>query len=293
MMKKFFRAKNVLSHAANLRRKIRAPIRIAVIGSRRLAAELGEGAAMGAVKALDRADSEASDFLGFDLVIWVVNPGDKAIGSAEKSGDQAAGLAVFDARRDPLSEASQELALRLVSTGDVAADCVLLVDSDLRARLVPKALEKIGDKKMALASAVPIFRSAVAAEIIAKTALQNGGIAAISFIPGSDMPVLTANQLKMLLELMVVYGEEPSLAKLKEVLAVIGGGYALRAIARELLDLLPGPGWLIKGGVAFAGTIAVGKAAQAHFERGRGGEVEPLAANRGAFAEGGEARPVH
>ncbi len=270
-----------------------APVRIGVVGSRRLAADLAEGAAPGAVEALDRADFKALNSSAFDIVILVANSGEERTDLLETPDDRAADLVVVDARTEPLSEPFRERALRLVSIEGAEPDCVLLVDADVKARLVPKVLEKIGEKKMALASSAPIFRPAVAAEIIAKTALQNGGIATVGFIPGSDMPILTANQLKMLLELMVVYGEEPSLAKLKEVLAVIGGGYALRAVARELLGFLPGPGWLIKGGVAFFGTIAVGKAAQAHFERGRCDEVEPLAASRRSFAEGGETRPVH
>ena len=41
-----------------------------------------------------------------------------------------------------------------------------------------------------------------------------------------------------------------------------------RTIAREALGFVPGLGWAIKGGVAYAGTKALGKAATAYFEQG-------------------------
>jgi uncharacterized protein (DUF697 family) len=37
-------------------------------------------------------------------------------------------------------------------------------------------------------------------------------------------------------------------------------------VARELLDFVPGPGWVLKGAVAYAGTRALGEAAIRYFE---------------------------
>jgi uncharacterized protein (DUF697 family) len=34
------------------------------------------------------------------------------------------------------------------------------------------------------------------------------------------------------------------------------------------LTVVPGPGWAIKGGIAYAGTLALGEAAVAYFESG-------------------------
>jgi len=49
---------------------------------------------------------------------------------------------------------------------------------------------------------------------------------------------------------------------------VLGGGLAFRGIARQGLSMLPGFGWAIKGGIAYSGTIAMGKSAIAYFEEG-------------------------
>ncbi len=93
-----------------------------------------------------------------------------------------------------------------------------------------------------------------------------------------DMPILTANQIKMVLKIATVYGQQLNLERSAEIFIVIGGGYTFRAIARQLLDLLPGPGWIIKGSIAYTGTLIVGEAAHNYFIRG--GKITPTAFRR-------------
>ena len=82
------------------------------------------------------------------------------------------------------------------------------------------------------------------------------------FIPGVDLPVLALNQARMLLRLDQAYGLDlDPRERLPEILAVVGAGLGLRTVARELLDLVPVAGWVVKGGVAYAGTRALGEAA--------------------------------
>ena len=49
------------------------------------------------------------------------------------------------------------------------------------------------------------------------------------------------------------------------VLAVGRAGFGLRALARELLDLAPGAGWVLKSAIAYGGTRALGEAARIRF----------------------------
>jgi uncharacterized protein (DUF697 family) len=44
----------------------------------------------------------------------------------------------------------------------------------------------------------------------------------------------------------------------------------MRALARELLDLVPVAGWAVKGAVAYAGTRALGEAAIRRLEAAPG-----------------------
>jgi uncharacterized protein (DUF697 family) len=77
----------------------------------------------------------------------------------------------------------------------------------------------------------------------------------------------------MLLRLEQTYGLEIDLReRLPEIAATLGIGFGLRALARELLDLVPVGRWAVKGAVAYAGTRALGEAAVLRLEsssRGR------------------------
>jgi uncharacterized protein (DUF697 family) len=80
--------------------------------------------------------------------------------------------------------------------------------------------------------------------------------------------VLTLNQIRMVFRIAAAYGEQVDRDRALEILAVIGAGLGFRAVAREALGFIPGVGWAIKGGIAYAGTQALGKAAVAYFEAG-------------------------
>jgi uncharacterized protein (DUF697 family) len=76
---------------------------------------------------------------------------------------------------------------------------------------------------------------------------------------------LTLNQLRLVLRLAAAHGVEVDQQRLPEVLATIGAGLGFRAVARQLLGAVPVAGWLVKGGIAYAGTRALGEAANRYF----------------------------
>jgi uncharacterized protein (DUF697 family) len=122
-----------------------------------------------------------------------------------------------------------------------------------------------------LAARLPALRPAVVEGIVRRFSRQNGILGVAIFIPGADFPVLTLNQLRMVFRMAAAYGQEIDRERIPEVLAVVGAGLGFRTIAREALGFLPGLGWAVKGGVAYAGTKALGKAASAYFEQGGAG----------------------
>jgi len=118
-----------------------------------------------------------------------------------------------------------------------------------------------------LAARLPVLRGPVCDRIVASFARKNGILGAAVFIPGADLPVLALNQVRMLLLLDQAYGLElDPRERLPEILAVVGAGLGLRTVARELLDFVPVAGWAVKGGVAYAGTRALGEAAVRRLE---------------------------
>jgi uncharacterized protein (DUF697 family) len=125
----------------------------------------------------------------------------------------------------------------------------------------------LGEAATPLAARLPALRRPVCEELIRKFSRQNGFIGVVFFIPGADLPVLTLNQIRLLLRIADAYGFEIDGERLPEVLAVIGSGFGFRALARHGVGLVPLVGWVLKGGIAYVGTRALGEAAVRHFER--------------------------
>ena len=80
------------------------------------------------------------------------------------------------------------------------------------------------------------------------------------------MPVLTLNQARLVLRIALAYGQEIDKERAVELIGVVGAGFGMRAVARELLDFVPVAGWAMKGAIAYAGTKAIGEAAVRYFE---------------------------
>ena len=57
---------------------------------------------------------------------------------------------------------------------------------------------------------------------------------------------------------------------------MLGAGFGMRTVARELLDFIPVAGWVVKGGVAYCGTRALGLAADEYFARGAPADLTKL-----------------
>src|SRR5919199_2837139 len=134
------------------------------------------------------------------------------------------------------------------------------------AHRVVRALDE--DYLVPLAKGYSPFRRAVCEELIRKNARQNAVIGALP-IPGADMPVMTANQARMVLNIAAAYGEELSLDRARELLGVLAAGFGLRALARQAVKLVPLGGWAASAVIAYAGTVAMGRSSILYFERGK------------------------
>jgi uncharacterized protein (DUF697 family) len=129
--------------------------------------------------------------------------------------------------------------------------------------VIAKAIAgRLGEEAAPLAARVPLLRRAAAQQLVAAFSRKNGVVAAAVFVPGADLPLLALNEIRLLLRLEQAYGLEiDPRERLPEIAATLGAGFGMRALARELLDLVPVAGWAVKGAVAYAGTRALGEAA--------------------------------
>ncbi len=138
----------------------------------------------------------------------------------------------------------------------------------VREELVPRIVRALEDEYVIpLGRGYPVFRRAVCEEIIHKNARENAVIGALP-IPGADMPVMTANQGRMVLSIASVYGEDLSLERAREMLGVLAAGFGLRAVSRQVVKLVPVGGWAAAAAIGYAGTITMGRATVLYFERG-------------------------
>src|SRR5215217_2486728 len=135
---------------------------------------------------------------------------------------------------------------------------------ELTTRIV-RALDE--DYLVALAKGYPPLRRAVCEEIIRHNARQNAVIGALP-IPGADMPVMTANQARMVLNIAAAYGEDLSLDRARELLGVLAAGFGMRALSRQAVKLVPFGGWIASAVIAYSGTVTMGRASILYFERG-------------------------
>jgi uncharacterized protein (DUF697 family) len=150
---------------------------------------------------------------------------------------------------------------------------------------------RLGEEAAPLAARLPVLRRAVAEQLIAGFARKNAIVAVAVFVPGADLPILVRNQIRMLLRLEQAYGRDPDpRERVPELLGTLAAGVGFRAVARELLDLVPPDdaegivgvlagrrrpgrrrfqriaGWAVQGAVAYAGTRALGEAAVRRLE---------------------------
>lgn len=124
---------------------------------------------------------------------------------------------------------------------------------------------RLGEAGTGLAARLPVLREPLCRELIESFSRKNGILAVAIFVPGADFPVLTLNQIRLVLRLGAAYGVEIDQQRLPEVLATVAAGFGLRAAARQLLGAIPVAGWAVKGGIAYAGTRALGEAAMRYF----------------------------
>lgn len=136
----------------------------------------------------------------------------------------------------------------------------------LLTRLAEWIIRARPDKARAFSANFAFIRPIQVRALITACAIQNATVGAINLIPGSDLPIMTANQAKLALDIAASYGKGLSAGRIPEVAGVVGAGFAYRALARTLLGLIPGVGWVLRAGLGFAGTVATGNAVKARFE---------------------------
>jgi hypothetical protein len=168
--------------------------------------------------------------------------------------------------------------------------------------------EERPELELALARTFPSMRTAVAHRIINRISRENALFSLVTALPNvlpsvmelpwaigefaTDTAFLTANQIRMALQLAAGYGRPVGYVEQKaELAAIVASAFGWRAIARELVSKIPlGGGLIPKAAVAFAGTWVVGMGLDKVNRTGAGlTREEKREAYAEAFARGKEA----
>ena len=134
------------------------------------------------------------------------------------------------------------------------------------AEIAAAVAARLGEAGTGLAARVPLLREPLCKALIESFSRKNGILAVAIFVPGADFPVLTLNQIRLVLRIGAAYGVEIDKQSLPEFLGTIAAGFGFRAVARQLLAAIPVAGLVVKGGVAYGGTRAIGETAIRYFE---------------------------
>ncbi|OUN88925.1 hypothetical protein [[Collinsella] massiliensis] len=124
------------------------------------------------------------------------------------------------------------------------------------------------EKDVAFAANFAFMRIAASMRIISSAAVANLATGALSFMPGADFPVMTITEVGMALKLSAIFGYRLEPERGYEVAGVLAGALALRFVARAVGRRAGHAAFIVKAGIAAAGTYGMGRALSAAYERG-------------------------
>lgn len=181
-------------------------------------------------------------------------------------------VVVFYNKMDAVRDAGTLMSMAGPWTGAQVAFGSALDPELLATEFIPRVMDALPDQHLSLARHYPLFRIAVARELINDTSFANAtyalGTGLAEVIPALDIPfnvadvvILTKNQALMVYKLGLALGLSTRWQDhVRQLGGVVGVGFVWRQVARQLVGLIPVWGIVPKVAVAYAGTYAVGQA---------------------------------
>ncbi len=157
-------------------------------------------------------------------------------------------------------------------------------------RILPRAFPGLA---LRLARDYSALRYSYARQMIRRTATRNARMALASTLAAPPIPVIntlwrffattgetiaiTATQIHLCLLMAALHFRSLDFFdRMGELWPVIGGSFGWRRVARLLVSLVPGLGWLSKGTLAYSGTFLIGETSRLYYEYGQPGKEELL-----------------
>ena len=136
----------------------------------------------------------------------------------------------------------------------------------LNTQIAQFAISAFPDRLNALAQNFPFMRCAICEKIINAVSVENAGICFSPLSSKANLPVVTINQIRMVLNIASVFGAGIDTARAGQLVAVGANAFVCRTIVRCLVKIAPIFSWLTKALVGFGATRAIGSLTVSYFE---------------------------
>jgi len=126
------------------------------------------------------------------------------------------------------------------------------------------------EKSLSFARSFAFARRPLSIDCVNLTALENGFVGLLFFKPGTNLPIMTANQMKMLLQIAAAYNQPLNAERVPELATVLATAYCMRGFAYKASKNVPLLSMAIRGSVGYITTLCIGRTAVSYFENGGG-----------------------
>jgi uncharacterized protein (DUF697 family) len=138
--------------------------------------------------------------------------------------------------------------------------------------LIPAMIDASPEAALVIGRELPTYRRSAAQRIIRNATLLSLA-AGLEPFPLVDIPILLGNQIRLVLRLAALYGEQVDSADVtrhvRELIAIMAGGLGLRYLAEQAAKAVPFGGDFISGAIAGAGTWAMGQVVLEYYAGGK------------------------
>jgi small GTP-binding protein len=169
---------------------------------------------------------------------------------------------------------ANDVAVRLGAAGVIPISA--RTGENVAEELIPAMIEASPEAALVIGRELPAYRRRAAQRIIRNATLVSLA-AGLEPIPLVDIPILLGTQIRLVLRLAALYGEEVDSADVtkhaRELVAIMAGGLGLRYLAEQAAKVMPFGGDFVAGAIAGAGTWAMGEVALEYYEGGK--QVNP------------------
>ncbi len=226
----------------------------------------GEPRATARLRAMLGVDAERPLRDGNGLVVHAAVEGhDPALAAAVLAGAKREGRRVL-AIIVGTDEARQAIERAVLDARPLEpSDTAHVTSLDDPAPILAAVARNLGDEAVAAGRRHSALRDSVAELVIARAARQAGAIGVAVAIPGADMPAMTLIQVRLVAQLAALHGCPLDARRGLEVAGVIAGAFGWRAVARRAAVVAPVSRFVVRAGVAYSATRAVGEAARTYF----------------------------